>query len=159
MFTGVETMYQDILVPTDGSAPSTAALEQALALAKQLGSNLTILHAYDDPFLLWATTETIALREGLYEDYERLGKEILNRAEAMAKEAEVPARTSLVKNRHPVDAILDVSSDHDLIVMGSHGRRGLDRVMMGSVTERVLRSSKQPMLIIPAWPSKPPARH
>lgn len=141
-------MYAKILLPTDGSEASLAALREGLELAKTLGAQVTFLYALEDPSpALWAAPETVSSYQALMDELRKSGQEALDRAAQLAQQAGVPAQIKLVE-AHPASAILEEAQHHDLIVMGTHGRRGLDRVLLGSVTEEVLHKSNKPVLVI-----------
>jgi nucleotide-binding universal stress UspA family protein len=139
-------MYDDILVPTDGSEHATAALREALELADEYGATLHVLSVVDSRDLgLTTPADVESLRDGLRAGSERAVED----AVARAAEAGVPT-TSTVEVGLPHRAIVDYVADHgvDLVVMGTHGRSGLERVLIGSVTERVLRRARAPVLTV-----------
>lgn len=137
-------MYKRMLMPTDGSACSEQALKKGLALARQLGAEVTFLYALQDTTLY--TPTSAAYQPQVYEGLKATAQEALARAQVLAEEAGVPARAVLVENRHPVDAIHDAEQDADLVVMGTHGRQGFNRFRFGSVAEGALRRSQKPYL-------------
>jgi nucleotide-binding universal stress UspA family protein len=135
--------FRHILVPTDFGSASNRALELALEMAEKFGSKLTLFHAYDVP---------VSYSEALYWPVDSL--------EAEARQALDDACTS-AKARYPlVEAILgrgpaweqtlDIARARgaDLIVMGTHGRRGVSHVLLGSQAERVVRLSPVPVLTV-----------
>ncbi|HSN68926.1 MAG TPA: universal stress protein [Thermoanaerobaculia bacterium] len=136
-----------ILVPTDLSDLATRALRHAGTIALHSGAEITVLYA--DTFLPppHFTSEQIPELVKNIEQSKAAAKEVLARN---ADEALPPAvrRRTLVVERAPVDAILDTATelDADLIVMGTHGRSGFNRLMLGSVTEKVLRQTRRPLL-------------
>jgi nucleotide-binding universal stress UspA family protein len=145
-------MYQRILVPVDGSPTAQRALQEAL----QLGDNATQVR------LVYVVTEFVTLAEG-YEfiDYDELrkaahttGEHILSDAAEQVRQAGRVAETSLrdIKGGRIASVIEDeAESWHaDLIVIGTHGRTGLDRMLLGSVAEGVVRVSTVPVLLIRA---------
>lgn len=141
-------MYKKILMPTDGSACSQKAITEGLEVAKSMGASVTFLYAVENiSSSLWISPESVPYGLELIEDLKRVGNEALSKASALAQEAGVEAETKLVEAR-PVEAILAESKNHDLIVMGTHGRSGLDRFMLGSVTEAVLHRSDKPVLVL-----------
>jgi nucleotide-binding universal stress UspA family protein len=127
-------MYHRILIPTDGSRCSEIAVRHGLELAKALGARVTFLYALEDPV---ATVYTI-----------REAERALGQAQQAADTLGVPAETALAERQDPVRAILDAEAAHDLIVMGTHGRRGVSRLVFGSVAEGVLRQAERPCLLI-----------
>jgi nucleotide-binding universal stress UspA family protein len=141
-------MYKRILLPIDESSGSKAALEHGLQLAKTLGSRVILLHAVENPLSLYAVPETIAYNKELYDTLKETGRKTLNAARTLAESQGVEAEVKLLENTAPLEAILGTSQDCDLIVMGTHGRRGFDRWMFGSVAEGVLRHTDKPCLMI-----------
>ncbi|WP_027882453.1 universal stress protein [Meiothermus rufus] len=141
-------MYKKILMPTDGSACSQKAIAEGLELARHMGASVTFLYAVENiSSSLWISPESVPYGLELIEDLKRVGSEALSKARDLAKTAGVEAQTKLVEAR-PVEAILAEAKEHDLIVMGTHGRSGLDRFMLGSVTEAVLHRSDKPVLVL-----------
>jgi nucleotide-binding universal stress UspA family protein len=138
-------MYSDILVPTDGSDASTAALDHALSLASQYDARIHALYVVDwEPYGLVEEGKSVIV-DTLHDE----GSAAVARVEEEAETVGVDVRTSVVEGDiHR--RILDYASEEgvDLIVMGTHGRRGLDRLLIGSVTERVVRSSPVPVLTV-----------
>ncbi len=144
-------MYQKILMPTDGSASSDLAVAQGLELAKQLGAEVTFLHILENPLTAgYATPETLPYAAELYQDLREAGGQLLERAKAKATALGVTASTVLVEHHDPVEAVHAAEADHDLVVMGTHGRRGFNRWMFGSVAEGALRRSTKPYLVVRA---------
>lgn len=131
-------MYSRILAPTDGSATATQGVREAIALAKALKAQLVLLHAIDD----FPITHT--LREA--------GRTILDTAAGLADKDGVACETVLreLDVQHAADAIVSeaVAKECDLIVMGTHGRRGINRLFLGSDSEKVLRHSPVPVLLV-----------
>jgi nucleotide-binding universal stress UspA family protein len=141
-------MYKRILLPVDGSACSQVALEHGLGLAKTLGSHVVLLHAVENPLSVYAVPETLAYTKELFDTLKESGRKTLGEAKALADTQGVEAETKLLENTKPLEAILANSKDCDLVVMGTHGRRGFDRWMFGSVAEGVLRHTDKPCLMI-----------
>jgi nucleotide-binding universal stress UspA family protein len=146
-------MFKRILIPTDGSEIGQGALEQGLTLAKMSGGEVTILYAIEnpyEPFQSYASQPPEYL-EKLMSDYKAEAKKVLSRITDEAISRGVQTRALLVEN-HPVPAILEAAKDHDLVVMATHGRKGIDRVMMGSVTDKVLHNCSTPVLVVRGIP-------
>jgi nucleotide-binding universal stress UspA family protein len=140
-------MYQTILMPTDGSQCSESAIAHALELAQKLGSKVTFLYVLEDPTRnLWLTPEMPYVPE-LLQDLEGAAKSALERAMALAQQAGVVAQTRQVSAK-PVDGILEEAKNADLVVMGTHGRSGIDKMLLGSVTEGVLHRCRTPVLVV-----------
>ncbi len=142
-------MYKNILIPVDGSKCSEQALDHGLKLAKSLSSNISLLHILEDPLTIaYSLPETVSYRPELYAELKTAALAVLEYAEKKTKAAGIECTTSLISDVNPAHAILEASEDADLIIMGTHGRKGLDRVVFGSVTEGVLRRTNTPALII-----------
>ena len=144
-------MYRHILVPVDGSSTATRGLREAIRLAHSQRARLTILHAiyiYIDDDMLQAT----ALSPQLNEASRRIGRRILDRAAAAAKRAGVRAATAMVERPgwNPADLIVAEAKKRkaQLIVIGTHGRRGVRRLVLGSDAEQVVRTAPVPVLLV-----------
>ena len=147
-------MYQRILVPFDGSATSSRGLDEAITLATLTGATVRLLHVVD--VLLFATGfETAAAYAGEVIPFmKQAGEKILQEGKARAEKAGVKAETLLVDSitTRLSDAVAEQvrAWNADLIVIGTHGRRGVDRLMLGSDAEQVLRSALVPVLLVRA---------
>lgn len=142
-------MYQRILIPTDGSETAKYALEHGLSLAQQFGATVTLLHIVENPLTAGYTApQTLPYAAELYQDLLDAGKHILDSAHQRAEELGVQAEVVLLENNDPVSAITKAEKDHDLVVMGTHGRSGFNRWMFGSVAEGALRRSEKPFLVL-----------
>ena len=137
-------MYERILVPTDGSAGAREAFEHALALAEQFGAELHVVNAVD-PAMIPPEVGAESVLDALRESGRDAVDELHDRGEAAGAAVE-----SAVLDGHPQGAILQYVEDHDvdLVVMGTHGRTGLGRWLLGSVTERVVRTCPVPVLTV-----------
>ena len=138
-------MYDDILVPTDGSPAADAAVEHALTLAERFDSTVHALYVVD-------ATAYASLEGGsqmVAEALEDEGEAAVARIGAAAEEAGIPAVETVVSGT-AYRSIIDYAADEgiDLVTMGTHGRRGIDRYLLGSVTERVVRSADVPVLTV-----------
>ena len=146
-------MYAHILVPIDGSSVAERGLDEAIALARQLGSTLHVLNVVDARMLI-AEGLSYAPPEQLIEDWriagERLVPEAIQRARSQGVTAQ--GRVSCDPSLQVFDAILREArtTSCELIVMGTHGRRGLKRLTLGSDAELVLRESPVPVLLVRA---------
>ena len=147
-------MYKKILVPIDGSAASVKGLEEAIEVAKATGATIDLAHVVDE-FVI-AAQDAPAAWQGLSEALRSSGKKILAEAEAVVREHNVPFTSELLSatGGGAAGAIIDQAKNlsTDLIVMGTHGRRGLRRLTLGSDAEMVLRSSRVPVLMVRAEP-------
>jgi nucleotide-binding universal stress UspA family protein len=132
-----------ILVPTDFSAGSEAALEMATSLARDSGGSLILAHIEVIPL-------SAAGGEYLYAVPEPPTEELLAKLNSIVlPDSHVPAERRLLAG-DPADAIIRLAKTEevDMIVMGTHGRRGLTRLLMGSVAEAVVRAAPCPVLTV-----------
>lgn len=140
-------MYDRILIPSDGSACSEEAVRRGLNLAKALGSQVTFLAVVEDPSVAYAP-EVAHYQPELYAAQKSAAAADLERLLQLAKAEGVDATTQLAEHERPADAIHVAEADHDLIIMGTHGRRGFNRLVFGSVAEAALRRSEKPYLMV-----------
>ena len=144
-------MYRKILAAIDDSEASARGLEQAIRLAKGDGAQLCILHVIE-PTALAMYPEAAAYADDLFGLMQDAGKELLTRAVAKAARRGVQARSALVDNRgFPIaDLVVEYATGWkaDVIVLGTHGRRGLSHLLMGSDAESIVRSSPIPVLLV-----------
>ena len=141
--------YDDILVPTDGSTAATAAVEPACEIAAQFDSRLHALNVVNLGDV--ATGSEYTLPSDLIDTLEAQGEKVTERIAARARESGVETVTQVVDG-FPAADILDYAeeNDIDLIVMGTAGRTGLNRFIMGSTTERLIRHADMPVLAVNA---------
>ncbi|MBS0303829.1 MAG: universal stress protein [Proteobacteria bacterium] len=143
-------MYKRILVPTDGSEITAKALQHAIALAKLSGGELFAL-SVKEPFPYSAISEMQPVPpQEFYDAQERIAAQRVAAAVDAAKAEGVGCHGHTTEALHPWEAILDHASTQncDLIVMASHGRRGVAALLLGSETQRVLIHSKLPVLVV-----------
>jgi nucleotide-binding universal stress UspA family protein len=137
-----------ILVPTDFSPTSDAAYEMAIALGLRFGAELELLHVHQVPAYVFPDG-MVPLSPGLLQEIDHSLTAVLERQATRAREAGLTVTT---KSRIGVvhHEILGEAERYgaDLVVMGTHGRTGLSHVLMGSVTEKVLRHSPCPVLTV-----------
>ena len=143
--------YERILVPVDGSATANAGLKHAVELAKASGAKLRLLHVIDEAPLL-SYPEAVYQIGDFIEDLTRAGQELLQKAKRFAESQGVTAETRMVESRGlRVADVIGVEAKRyrpSLIVIGTHGRRGVSRLLMGSDAELVMRNTTVPVLLI-----------
>jgi nucleotide-binding universal stress UspA family protein len=143
-------MYKNILIPTDGSDLAEKAVKSGIAFAKELNAKITVL-TVAAPFHIF-TFNTHTVEDTPAEYRKRIGEHTAKTLEMVAnaaKAAGVACDTVQVEHEHAYQAIIDTarSKGCDLIMMASHGRRGIAAVVLGSETVKVLTHSKIPVLV------------
>ncbi len=133
-------MYTDILVATDGSESSGAAVEQGVAIAEPHGATVHFLHVIDIGTEM-SSSGVGTIADELTETLEQEADEALDEATARASDAGVDRERVLLEG-DPHESIVEYSTEHDvdLVVMGASGRSGLKEHLLGSTTDRVVRS-------------------
>ncbi|NRF70909.1 universal stress protein [Aquincola sp. S2] len=143
-------MYKRILVPTDGSDITAHAVETALTLAKALGATVATV-SVKEPFPYSAISEMQPVPpQEFYDAQERIAASRVKAVVDAAQAAGLACEAYTVEALHPWEAILDQAKQLgcDLIVMASHGRRGVAAMLLGSETNRVLTHSHLPVLVV-----------
>ncbi len=144
-------IYKRILVPVDGSPTSIAGLREAVKLAKNLHAKLCLLHVVDETIVFNAPEGGINL-EPILDEIKRAGKRLLRRAEKLASALGVKPDSESRESagERVADVIVERAKRlrSDLIVMGTHGRRGVNRMLMGSDAELVVRNAPAPVLLV-----------
>jgi nucleotide-binding universal stress UspA family protein len=144
-------MYKKILVPVDGSETANLGLNEAVKVAKNQGSRIRLVHIVNE--LIMGSGDTYAINFGsIFEMLRKDGEAVLNRAEALVRGAGVDVDTVLF------EAMGGQAGAHiieqaklwppDLIVCGTHGRRGLRRMVLGSDAEYIVRHAPVPVLLV-----------
>lgn len=137
-------MYANVLLPTDGSDAAAAAVPHAIELADRYGARLHVLYVAD-------TTEysTVTFEDDVVDPLTEQGEAVVDDVVEAAEERNIEA-VGVVQQGGAYETILQYVDDQDVdvIVMGTHGRRGLDRALLGSVTERVVRTADVPVLTV-----------
>lgn len=145
--------YKRILVPVDGSPTSAKGLQEAIRLAKETGARLRLLHVVEE-YSAFAAPEVGVNIGPLLDAMKATGRKTLARIEASARRAGVRPESALVEDfgGRVADAVIAQAKRWraDLIVMGTHGRRGVTRALLGSDAELVARWSPVPVLLVPA---------
>lgn len=143
-----DTSYDAILIPTDGSDTAVAATQHGIAIAKRYGATVHALSVVDVRELT-GMYETGSWLPALLEDVEQACEEAVTEVVEQAEDHSLEA-VSHVEHGYPSSTVCEYVSDHDidLVTMGTHGRTGLDRYLIGSVTERTIRTSEVPVLTV-----------
>ena len=147
-------MYQKILLPTDGSKFAEKAANHAIWIASKSGAEIIVLNVIETSSLVGLPAEDLIVR--IKEMLKEEGRRSLERISEMVTEEEKELKIEDIKvnlkteEGSPADAILKTveKEDIDLVVMGTSGKHGLDRFLLGSVTEKVVRSAKCPVLAV-----------
>jgi nucleotide-binding universal stress UspA family protein len=152
-------MYSRILAATDGSETSELAIEQAARLAKDQKAQLRIVHVIEQSRLAFAAAGPVAIDlEGILEALRESGQAALERGRAIAQRLGVQAETAIIGEDAVDDRVAMVLVEEarrwkaDLIVLGTHGRRGINHLLMGSVAEAVARVAPAHVLLVRARP-------
>jgi nucleotide-binding universal stress UspA family protein len=145
MWTGVvaSAMYDRILVPTDGSVGSAHVALQAIDLAETYGATIHVLHVVDE------SVRALVAGFGDEAEFEYRGRDAVERVAKMARHHGIDVETA-VESGDPAERIVDYADeiDADLIVLGTHGRSGVKRRLIGSVAENVVRQAKPPVMTV-----------
>ena len=145
-------MYKTILVAVDGSDTSKLALQEAIKIAKNLGSKLYILHIADEYISSWlgASIDVSKYQESM----RQYGKEILQAMEDQARKAGVDVTCQLIEFNDDSSRISEQILDYldvcraELLVIGTHGKRGVRRILIGSVAEEIIHTIGIPVLLV-----------
>lgn len=140
-------MYRKILIPTDGSKTAEVAIRHGVGLAKELGAKVYGLYVID--ISAFAGIPTEAIWESMRSLLEEEGKRALATVERTAKEQGVQYEL-LIREGIPSEDVTKVAEDEgtDLIVMGTAGRTGLNRFLLGSVAEKVVKTAPCPVMVV-----------
>ena len=147
-------MYQRILVPIDGSTTSNQGLDEAIKLAKLTGASLRVIHVVDA--LTFATGSELygGFASDVIPQMREAGEQIVEKARTRVKEQGVKVDSLLFDSlsTRVSDIVVDQAKawDADLIVIGTHGRRGVKRLMLGSDAEQIVRMAPVPVLLVRA---------
>lgn len=138
-------VFEKILIPTDGSKYTEAAVSMAIEIAKLSGGKITALYVIDQTLLsnnpMNATT--MSMYNILKMEGENATNSILNLGKSMGIDVD-----AFIKDGVPVKVILKESINYDIIIMGTLGRTGISKLLMGSVAEKVVRASQCPVMIV-----------
>lgn len=148
--------YRNILIPTDGSDLALEALSEALTLAELSDATIHVLYVVDDAKVAELVTgigiDDVSIDgdvDGLFERFEAIGEHALDDLREATADRGLTLTTA-IRRGLPEEEILAYVDENeiDLLVMGTHGRRGIERYILGSTTERVLRKSPVPVLAV-----------
>lgn len=146
-------MYQRILVPVDGSETAERALQEALALVGGKGL-VRLVYVLEEAYMLDAEALNFIDYAALRTAMKKTGERVLDQAAAKARNSGVAVETALLDaGGGQIAGVIDADAKNwpaDLIVIGTHGRSGLSRLLMGSVAEGVVRGSHVPVLLVRA---------
>ena len=146
-------VYRRILVPIDGSPTSNLGLNEAIKLAKDQGAKLRLFHLVDE-FIAVSSSEGMAFAntDDLLESLRQGGKKIIEKAEALARRNGLTPESVMLESfgGRAADFIVQQANKWraDLIVLGTHGRRGVKRLVMGSDAEQVVRTTRVPVPLV-----------
>lgn len=147
-------MYQRILVPVDGSPTSDRGLDEAIRLARMAGAQIRLIHVIDNLSMALSMDGYTVNPAALLDVLREAGTEIVQRARDKVAAQGVAVDTALHDNFegavHDVVVAQAQSWKADLIVIGTHGRRGVGRMFLGSSAERILRTATVPVLLVRA---------
>jgi nucleotide-binding universal stress UspA family protein len=145
----VKEMFEKILIATDGSEHSVRAAKKGIDLAKLSSGTVTAVYVVDPNRALSDVSFNIAddVLEGLKQSMMAEGDKATSSVEESAKAAGVPVDKKVVEG-NPAEEILKISEGMDVVVMGSVGRTGLSKFLLGSVAEKVVRNSKVPVMVV-----------
>jgi nucleotide-binding universal stress UspA family protein len=143
-------VLKNVLVPTDFGEASDAALTYGRDLARTFGARLHVLHVVDNIAVRLANEASIAVLPELQNQVEENARKRIEALVTADDKATLNANPCVFVSHGPAETIVQYAKDHgiDLIVMGTHGRRALAHVLMGSVAERVVRTASCPVLTV-----------
>lgn len=143
-------MFKHLLLPTDGSELSESAIRKGVEVAQAINARITGLYVIPEFHIFTYRTEMLEdTRDEYAQDCEAHAAQYLGVIERAAREAGVPSEKATATHDHPYEAIIKTAEERgcDLIVMASHGRRGVQGVLLGSETQKVLTHSRIPVLV------------
>lgn len=143
-------MFKHLLLPTDGSQMSSNAVHEAIQFAKSINASVTGIYVMPEYQTFTFQTEMLSdTKEQFEKDSRAHADQFLSVIEKAAAAAVVACDTAVATSDHPYEAIIQAAEERgcDLIVMASHGRKGLQGVLLGSETQKVLTHSPLPVLV------------
>jgi nucleotide-binding universal stress UspA family protein len=145
-------MYRRILVPVDGSPTARRGLDEAIALARATGAAIRVLHVIDEPYAALGIDGICGAPGAILDLLRENAQRIVDEAAAPARAAGVAVDDAIEDSLHGrvCDLVAKAAVDWkaDLLVIGTHGRRGLDRLLLGSDAEQILRTAPVPVLLV-----------
>lgn len=156
-------MYQRILIATDGSKTSEPALLEAIRLARNLNAQLRVVYVVDEAYILGGAE--FVDRTAIERAWVKTGQQALERAQQLASAEHLAIETRLLETEvlgeNVADAIIQEARHWpaDLIVAGTHGRKGLRHLLLGSIAEGMIRASPVPILLVPVAVARSQDRH
>jgi nucleotide-binding universal stress UspA family protein len=145
-------MYQRLLVPVDGSPCSLRGLEEALALARVTGGRIRLVHVIEEPLVALGADGAIDASVDLVALAREAAERVLAEALDTVRQAGVPVDDALLDtfDGRVCDLVVDAARawPADLVVIGTHGRRGVGRLLLGSDAEQILRRCPVPVLLV-----------
>ena len=146
--------YKRILVPVDGSHASNRGLREAIRLAKAKNASLGLVHVVDEHLVLVSGAEVYGYTANLIPDLRKWGRQVLRNAETLVRRHGLKCTTVLLESQTSPVADLIIrqakKSGADLIIIGTHGRRGVRRLVMGSDAEQIVRTAPVPVMLVRA---------
>lgn len=142
-------MFKRILLPTDGSQGASEALNCATAIARKFDSELEVVFVTEPHPMLTAPYSESILMDALQATREE-GENVLAQATETARQSGIDQVKSAMLEGHPAEEIVRYAREHqmDIIVMGTHGRRGINRMLLGSIAEEVVRTASMPVMTV-----------
>jgi len=143
------TAFKKILIPTDGSEYTKTAIAKGLALAQQMGSEVTAMYVVDQTsFINFPMDSTVV---SVYALLEKEGKDAVDFVVSEGAKLGIKVKV-MIEEGSPSRKIIDASKNFDLVVMGTLGRTGVSKLLLGSVAEKVIRLAQCPVMVIKAEP-------
>jgi nucleotide-binding universal stress UspA family protein len=137
--------FSKILVPTDGSELTKSAVRKAMELAEMSNGTVTALYVLDQSVFSNMPLDSAVMN--VYTVMEKEAKQAVDFVRGLGAEMGIPVEEKIVEGS-PVRSIIEASSDYDVIIMGSLGRTGMSKLLMGSVAEKVVRGAMCPVMVV-----------
>ena len=150
----MSTSYRRILVPIDGSSTATRGLDEAIGLCRATGGSIRVLHVMDDLVFVSGFESGASYAKNVVPQLRKRSEELLEAGRKRAEAAGVAVDSLLVEcfARRTSEIVCEqaIAWHADLIVVGTHGRRGMRRMMLGSDAEQIVREAPVPVLVVRA---------